>query len=36
MADDCSEEKFSEYVEEIKPIANKVIIALEQPSDGEA
>ena len=36
LADGCSEEKFSEYVEEMKPIADKVISVLEQPSDGEA
>ena len=32
----CSEEKFSEYVEEMKPIADKVISSLEQSSEGEA
>ena len=36
MADGYSEEKFSKYVEEMKPVANKVIIAMEQPSSGEA
>jgi len=32
----CSEEKFSGYVEEMKPIADKVISGLEQSSEGEA
>jgi len=32
----CSGEKFSEYVEEMKPIAGKVISGLERSSEGEA
>ena len=32
----CSEEKFSEYVAEMKPIANKVISGLEMVPEGEA
>ena len=32
----CSGEKFSEYVEEMKAIADKVISGLEQSSEGEA
>jgi len=32
----CSEEKFLEYVEEMKPIADKVISDLEQSPEGEA
>jgi len=36
LAEGCSEEKFSQYVEEVKPIADKVIDGLEQPSEGEA
>ena len=36
LAEGCSEEKFSEYVKEVKPITDKIISGLEQPSDGEA
>ena len=36
LAEGCSEEKFAEYVEEVKPIADKIIGGLEQSSDGEA
>jgi hypothetical protein len=36
LAEGCSEEKFSGYVEEVKPAAEKVIDDLEWPSDGEA
>ena len=36
LAVGCSKEKFSGYVEEMKPIANKVISGLEQSSEGEA
>ena len=36
LAVGCSEEKFSGYDEEMKPIADKVISVLEQSSDGEA
>ena len=36
LADGCSKEKFSEYVEEVEPVTNKVISGLEQSSDGEA
>lgn len=36
LAEGCSDEKFAEYVEEVKPIANKIVDVLEQPSDGEA
>ena len=36
LADGCSDEKFAEYVDEVKPIADKIIGSLEQPSDGEA
>ena len=32
----CSGEKFSEYVEEMKPITDKVIIGLEPAPEGEA
>ena len=32
----CSEEKFSEYVEEMKPIADKAISGLEPAPEGEA
>ena len=32
----CSGEKFSKYVEEMKPIADKVIIGLEPSSEEEA
>ena len=32
----CSEEKFSEYVAEMKPIADKVISGLEMVPEGEA
>ena len=35
LAEGCSDEKFTEYVEEVKPIADKIISSLEQPSDGE-
>jgi hypothetical protein len=30
MAADCSKEKFSEFVEEAKPVAKKLIDSLEQ------
>jgi hypothetical protein len=30
MADDFSEEKFSEYIEEVKPVAQKIVDCLEQ------
>jgi len=36
LAEGCSDENFAEYVKEVKPIAEKIIGALEQPSDGEA
>ena len=36
LADGCSEEKITEYVEEVKPIADRIISGLEQSSDGEA
>ena len=36
LSAECSDEKFAEYVEEVKPIAEKIIDSLEQPSDGEA
>lgn len=36
LAEGCSDEKFTEYVEEVKSIADKIISSLEQPSDGEA
>ena len=36
LAVGCSEEKFSRYVEEMRPIADKVISCLEQSSNGEA
>ena len=36
LAEGCTVEKFAEYVEEVKPIANKIVDILEQPSDGEA
>ena len=32
----CSAEKFSEYVEKTKPIADRVISSLERSSEGEA
>lgn len=35
LAEGCSDEKFAEYVEEVKPIADKTIGTLEQPSDGK-
>ena len=35
LAKGCSEEKFSAYVKELKPIAEKVIDDLERSSDGE-
>ena len=35
LAEGCSDDKFAEYVEEVKPIADKIISSLEQPSDGE-
>ena len=36
LAEGCSDERFAEYVEEVKPIASKIIDMLDQPSDGEA
>ena len=36
LAAGCSDEKFAEYVEEVKPIASKIVDMLEQPSDEEA
>jgi hypothetical protein len=36
LAAGCSDEEFAQYVEEVKPIADKVIDSLEQVSDGEA
>ena len=36
LAAGCSDEQFAQYVEEVKPIADKVIDSLEQVSDGEA
>ena len=33
---ECSIEKFAEYVEEVKPIVEKIVDSLEQPLDGEA
>lgn len=36
LAEGCSEEKFAEYIDELKPIADKIIKSLEQPSDEEA
>ena len=36
VAVSCSGEKFSEYVEEMKPISYKVISGLEPSPEGEA
>ena len=36
LAEGCSDDKFVEYVEEVKPVADKIISSLEQPSDGDA
>jgi hypothetical protein len=36
LAEGYSDERFAEYVEEVKRIANKIIDVLEQPLDGEA
>jgi hypothetical protein len=36
LAVGCLEEKFSGYVEEMKPFADKVISGLEQSPEGEA
>jgi hypothetical protein len=36
LAAGCLDEYFTEYIEEVKPIADKVVESLEQPSDGEA
>ena len=36
LAEGCSYEKFAEYIEEVKPIASKIVDMLDQPSDGEA
>lgn len=36
LAEGCSDDKFAEYVKEVKPVADKIISGLEQPSDGEA
>ena len=36
LAEGCSDEKFAEYLKEVKPVANKIVDVLEQPSDGEA
>ena len=36
VAVSCSEEKFSGYVAEMKPIADKVISGLEPAPEGEA
>jgi len=36
LAKGCSDKKYAEYVEDVKPVTDKIIGALEQPSDGEA
>ena len=36
LAAGCSGEQFAEYIDEVKPIADKVVESLEQPSDGES
>ena len=36
LVEGCADEKFAKYVEEVKPVADKTIGSLEQPSDGEA
>ena len=36
LAEGCSDDKFTEYVEEVKSVADKIMCSLEQPSDGEA
>jgi len=36
MAAECTEEKFAEYLEEVNPIAEKVIKSLEQEADPES
>ena len=36
LAERCSEEKFFEYVEEVKPIASKIVDSLDQSLDGDA
>jgi len=36
LAAGCSKEQFAQYVEEVKPIADKVVDSLEQPAEGEA
>ena len=36
LAAGYSEDQFAEYIEEVKPIADKVVESLEQPSDGES
>ena len=36
LAEGCSDDKFAEYVEEVKLVADKIMCSLEQPSDGDA
>ena len=36
LAAGCSDEQFDQYVEELKPVANRIVESLEQPSEGEA
>ena len=35
LAEGCSDEIFTEYIEEVKPIANKIVDTLDKSSDGE-
>jgi len=36
LAARCSDEQFDQYVEELKPVADRIVESLEQPSEGEA
>jgi hypothetical protein len=36
LAAGCSDEQFDQYVEELKPVADRIVESLEQPSEGEA
>ena len=36
LAVGCSDEQFDQYVEELKPVADRIVESLEQPSEGEA
>lgn len=36
LAEGCSEEKFAEYIEEVKPLANKIVDSLDQSLEGDA